>query len=182
MRQLFIPASLIALLLLTACSPSDAPAQGRPAPTTDTELLAHEAHGYCVSYPTGYTAEHPNESETILVVGSLLDVEQPRVYIELGDAAGRTAEQAADALLAEFESTPPGFGTERTETTIKGEPAVVLDGVPGQDISRQVVTVHNDHLYTPAFVPADEELGEVYAQMEDLYNTVIDSFTFLPRE
>jgi hypothetical protein len=182
MRQLFTLASLIAPLLFGACSPSDAPGRGCPAPTTDTELLTHTEHGYCVLYPTGYTAEHPNESETVLVVGSLLNMEQPRAYIEVDDAAGRTAEQVADEVLAEFESVAPGFGIERAETTIKGEPAMVLEGLPGQDISRRIMIVHDERLYTLTFVPADEALGEVYAQVETLYNTVIGSFSFLPRE
>jgi len=182
LRQMLIYLPLLALLILSACSqPSDA-AQGCPAPTGDAELLTREDHGYCVLYPSGYSVEQPNNSETVLVVGSLLNVEEPRAYIEVDEADDRTAEEIADALVAELESAVPDIPIERTELTIDGERAVVLDGVPGQDISRQVVVVRGGRLYILTFVPADESLGDIYTRMKNLYDTVVGSLSFLPAE
>jgi hypothetical protein len=146
-----------------------------PPTTEDTELLIVKEHTYCLLYPSGYTVERPNPEETVLVVGSLLNVSEPRLYIKVSDANGRTLQQAADAVVADF----PGFEIVRSSATIGGQEAVVLDGVPGQDISRQVLTVYAGRLYQFTFVPANQDAGEVYARMQELYTTVADSLVFL---
>ncbi len=69
---------------------------------------------------------------------------------------------------------------ERSVISVGGEDAVVLDGLPGQDINRQVVVVHGDRLYHLTFVPASADYGDLYAQMETLYSTAIDSLAFVP--
>jgi hypothetical protein len=143
------------------------------------QTLTNEEHGYSLHYPAGYDVLHPNEDETVIFVGSLLNVEQPRAYITVQGADGRTAGQVADELAGEFDVD---FGIQRTNIVIDGEKAVVLDHMPGQDTNRQVMVVHNDRLYTLTFVPAGEDYGQVYAQMEKLYATVIDSFTFLAQK
>jgi hypothetical protein len=149
-----------------------------PEAVAGAELLRVEEHGYCLLYPSGYSVERPNPEETALVVGSLLDVSNPRAYIKVTDAGGRTTDQAADAIVTDF----PGFEIVRSSATIGGESAVVLDGVPGQDISRQVVIVRQDRLYHLTFVPASEDAGEVSTRMEEFYQLVVDSLNFLEKE
>ncbi len=141
-------------------------------------VLTNKEHGYSLYYPIGYNVQYPNENETVISVGSLLNVEQPRVYIEVREATGHTAAQVADELMTEF---TVGFDVKRTSVMIDGEEAVVLDNVPGQDINRLVIVVHDDRLYKLTFVPMGEEYGKVYALMEDLYATIINSFRFLSR-
>jgi hypothetical protein len=152
---------------------------GCPTATAGTRVLADEAHGYCLLYPAEYSVERPNPDEAVLVIGSLLNVEQPRAYIAVQDAVGRSAAQAADELTAGFE--PGQFDIARTDTTIAGVDAVLLDHVPGQDINRLVVLVRGERLYTLTFAPADESLGDVFARLEALYATVVDSFRLLPQ-
>ncbi len=148
--------------------------------TADTQSLTFEAHNFCILYPTGYDIEEPTANQIVLYVGSLLNVEHPKAFIEVGDAGGRTAEQVADELVAEVQASMPGYTVERTfGLTVGYEPAWVLENMPGQDISRQVVFVHDGQLYRLTFVPADASAGEVYSEMEDLYATVINSFRFL---
>jgi hypothetical protein len=73
-----------------------------------------------------------------------------------------------------------GFALELSEgIDVGGELGVVVDNVPGQDVNRQLFVVHNGRLYTFLFAPADDERPEMLAQMEDLYETVVDSFTFI---
>jgi hypothetical protein len=92
-----------------------------------------------------------------------------------GDAAGATAGSVADRIVRDFE----GFTLERSAATVAGEPAVVLDGVPGQDINRRVIFVHDGLLYELTFAPADPAQGDAYGQMEALYDLVVKSFRFL---
>ena len=178
--------SLVAIAL-AACSLPSVGATDKPEPQTGgtaaicpeaasgTELLRVEDHGYCLLYPSGYSIENPNPEETVLVVGSLLDVSNPRAYIKVTDAEGRTLEQVADAVVADF----PGFEIARTSATIGGQDAVVLDGVPGQDISRQIVIVRDGRMYRLTFVPASEDAGEIYTRMEQFYQMVLDSLSFI---
>jgi hypothetical protein len=174
---------VLAALTLTACAQEsaadpvsqegDTMKECSPA-TTGTQLLSNAAHGYCLLYPTGYDLVQPNLDETVILVGSLLDVEHPKAFINVQDAAGRTAAQAAD----EVEAGLPGFAIQRSSVTLGGEEAVVLDNVPGQDLNRQLVVVHDGRLYKFTFVPADPGLGDLYIRMEELYSTVINSFEF----
>ena len=66
----------------------------------------------------------------------------------------------------------PGFAIDRPfGVTLGYEPAVRLDGVPGQNLSRQVIVVHDGRAYKLVFVLADEAQGEVYHEMEALYDS-----------
>ena len=144
-----------------------------PEATTDTYLLRNPQHGYCLLYPAGHKVERPNADEVALVVGSLLNVTEPRVGITVTPAAGRTAATYADEIVAGFE----GFEIARSETTVAGEPAIVLDDVPGQDINRQVIFTHEDrlfHLFFSPIDPADTTVMDAFAA------GVLESLTFIP--
>jgi hypothetical protein len=185
--KLFVLGLSVVAIALAACSLPGVGATDKPGSQTGdtaaicpeaasgTELLRVEEHGYCLLYPSGYSIERPNPEETALVVGSLLDVSNPRLYIKVTDAEGRTLEQAADAVVADF----PGFEIARSSATIGGQDAIVLDGVPGQDISRQIVIVRDGRMYRLTFVPASEDAGEVYTRMEQFYQMVLDSLSFI---
>ena len=189
-NKLLIVILIFVMLTLAACSlpgvaaltksrpQKGATAVGCSEVMAGMELLRNEEHGYCLLYPSGYSVERPNPDETVLVVGSLLNVSEPRVYIKVSEAAGRTAAQAADDRVADF----PGFEIKRSNATIAGQEAVVLDGVPGQDINRQIMIVRNGRLYQLTFVPASEDAGEVYVRMEQLYQKVVDSLNFCDKE
>jgi hypothetical protein len=174
---------LLATLALSACVGAGV-AANKPTGMPDNCLeeisgaksLVNKEHGYCLLYPEGYDIFQPNPDEIVLAIGSLLDVEHPRVYIDMTDPAGLDVVQAADQLTADF----PGFNIWRSDDLIiDGESAVVLDQVPGQDLSRQVMVLHANRLYKLVFVPSDESLGDVYNQMKLMYQTVTNSFRFI---
>jgi hypothetical protein len=96
--------------------------------------------------------------------------------IEVSDAGGRTAGEIADEAVAQA-----GFEIERSTMSIAGERAVVLNGVPGQDLLRDVLIVHDDRLYRLRFVqPYPDDPPETVERFETLYDMVIGSLTFLP--
>jgi hypothetical protein len=154
--------------------------EGCPSTTEGTQLLMNSELGYCLLYPTGYDVLHPHENETVLTVGSLLNVDQPRVYVEVKEAAGHSVEQIADKLGAEVSAELPVFEIRQSRIILAGEEAIVLDNMPGQDVSRRVVVIHNGRLYRLTFILADRDARDAYTQMEKLYTTVTDSFNFLP--
>ncbi len=149
----------------------------------DAQVLQNDAHGYCLLYPAGYSSEQPNPDETILYVGSVLDVEHPHLSIEVTGGneggAGQSAAEAANMVINQVKRAMPDFKIEQSQTTLGGEPAIVLDKLPGQDLNRQVLVVRDDRLYRLVFSPADPGQGDAYTEMEALYRMVRESFRFL---
>lgn len=144
-----------------------------PMATDDTYLLRDPRHGFCLLYPAGHKVERPNPDEVTIVVGSLLNTTEPRVGITVTAADGRTAQTLADEIIAGFE----GFEIAQSEITIAGEPAIVLDNMPGQDINRQVIFTHGEQLFHLYFSPVDPaNTGPIDAFAE----TVLGSLTFMP--
>lgn len=82
-------------------------------------------------YPAAYDVQRPNPDETALVVGSLLNVEQPRATIAAQAAAGRSAAQVADELVAGFE--PGLFDIARNTTTVPSSFRLLLPSVTSSD-------------------------------------------------
>jgi len=142
----------------------------------DTRLLVDIVHGFCVQFPAEYDIAYPNESEIMLIKGSMVNVEEPSAHIEVKPAEGVTLAQAADQIAADY--AIPGMDVKRTELTIGGEPAIMLDGLSGQDPNRQVVVIHGANLYHFYFMPMVEKQSDMYKKAEALYKTVVGSFTF----
>ena len=162
--------------------PTPAPAVAPVCPTASegTQLLRNEEIGYCLLYPDGHNRLDPNPTEVCLVPeGPTMACHSANAFIKVEEAAGRTAGQAADAVIADQEAAIPGISIERSELTVAGEEAVALEGLSGVDASRNVVIVHADRLYWLTFIPWDET-REGWVEVETLYDTVINSFTFVP--
>jgi hypothetical protein len=195
-RRYLVPALFAALLMtLSACvalPPSASPtplalAGGEqsaapvdplspcPAVTDTLQRLVVPEGRYCLGYPSEYKVEKPGAGETELVIGGLLDDTNPRAHIRVADAAGSTAEAAAQKVVENFKD----FALDRSTVTVAGEPGILLDKVPGQDINRRVLFVHDGLLYDLMFAPADPG-AEAFAGMRALQDQVLGSFTFLP--
>jgi hypothetical protein len=171
------------LLVLTACVQAEAAAVlgSESKPSCFDEIpgainFVNEAYGYCFAYPNTYELEEINPDVVAVYWGSLLDVEHPKAFIVVQNASGLKAEKVADEIVARY----PGFYIGRnSDLKIDGEAAVMLDGVPGQDISRKVILVHQDLLYVLTFLPADETHLDIYNEMVRLYKTITRSFQFI---
>jgi hypothetical protein len=159
---------------------ADAPLQAGPEcpeATADSQLYRNEAAGYCLLYPAGFTAEETEPGNTVIYFGSMMDVEHPKLFINVTEADGRQLYQIADELTADLAD----FDIERTfGLLVDGEPAEQISRMPGQDLNRQVIILHNGRLYILTFVPDDAAAGPVYEQMEAMYKLTLNSFNFLP--
>lgn len=194
-------------LILAACSPGQAPTPAQATATTapptltipapeltapatlavtpasecpnlldGTQLLRNEPYGYCFLYPEGYLRVDPLPYEICLVPGeSNLACHSANLMLEVEEALGRTAGQAADDLISD---APLPENVQRTNLVVGGEEAVLLDGLGGQDANRRIVMVHDGYLFELWFIPWDEA-GDGFARLQTLYDTVINSFTFL---
>jgi hypothetical protein len=162
----------------TTATPQAGTGTACPSPTDDLQRLVDPVHGYCLAYPAEYKVEKPNPSWTALVIGGGLNAVDPRAHITVTDAQGKTLEEAAQRMEAEYNV---GFDPKRSQTTVAGEPAVVFDGLTGEDVNRRVLFVHDGLLYHLYFAPSDPANADVYGRLETLYKQVIGSFTFIPR-
>ncbi len=155
-----------------------------PEPVTGTTLFTNAADGYCLLLPDGYAVDDSLTSnagggETAVYVDSIMNSSHARLFITVDDAQGRTLEEitaAKEAEISEIQGTPAmwSFGD-----VPDGVWSNQFDQVPGQDLSRQVLMVKDGRLYTLSFIPDDPTAGDVYAEMQTLYDTVMDSFSFL---
>jgi hypothetical protein len=147
-----------------------------PAKAPGMLLLREDGHDYCLLYPEGFETTWPNEEEVVIgEPGSAGN--GPQVFIRESELGGRTVEQAADELLAPFAGLD--FSRiRRSRGILDGEPAVILDGLPGQEINRAVLVAHGGRLYEMTFVPADRT-DERYTAMDALFAIVTSSFRFL---
>ncbi|MCB0196779.1 MAG: hypothetical protein KDJ65_32805 [Anaerolineae bacterium] len=149
-----------------------------PQPADGLKLLVNAADGYCLLYPGAYQVVQLNAGSVEIVLDTLMNHIDPRGSVTVEDAAGRTVEEAAGEILASY--SLPDWNIHQTTMTLGGEEAFVLDNMPGQDINRRIVVVHEDRLYSFYFTPVDASNEEIYQRMAYLYTAIVDSFTFIP--
>jgi hypothetical protein len=142
--------------------------------------LANEEHGYCLLYPADFDLQRPVETEVVLVSPVPEAGDRALAFVEVTDAAGQTTVEAAEAAVTERTGGLPGFDIFRGEITLDGEPAVLLDRLPGQDLTRQIVVVRAGRLFKLTFVPSNPNLVESYDHLQRVFAAVLDSFRFIP--
>jgi hypothetical protein len=103
-------------------------------------------------------------------------------WLEISDSYNRTAEKIADEDMtyAVAQQSVPLENLGRWTVTLGGEEAVVLDGMPGQELQRRVYVVRGQTLYVLAFWPARSENKAASEQMEALYTAVTSSWAWSP--
>jgi hypothetical protein len=152
----------------------DASTGGCPEPATAEELLYTDKDlGFCLLYPATHTVIQLESGNREIVVGDLMNHIDPRISITGTDLAGRSLAQAVDDFLSGYE----GFEITRTDVSLGGQEAVLLDGIPGQDYYRSLFVAHNGLLYQLSVAPYDPNLDNL-AQAEELYTLMLDSFRF----
>jgi hypothetical protein len=140
------------------------------------ELFSSDQLDLCFSYPQGYTQIPYNDAVEIAapdIPGS--DV-KGLFWLEISDSYDRTAEKIADQDM----TYAAGLSVGRWTVPLGGEQAVVLDGMPGQELQRRVYVVHQKTLYVLAFWPTRSENKVAGNQMEALYASVTNSWAWSP--
>jgi hypothetical protein len=175
---------VLVAILLSACAVADVSTptpqvvESTPIPTIvsdTTEFFSSDQLGICFSYPQGYTQIEADAVE--IAAPDLPDSTTKGLFwLEISDAYNRTAETIADQDM----TLATGLNVGRWPMTVGGEPAVVLDGVPGQELQRRVYVVHQQTLYVLAFWPTLSENKAAGDQMEDLYAVVTNSWAWSP--
>jgi hypothetical protein len=137
------------------------------------------ANGFCFAYPPLFQAQ-VNEAGNPVLYGPALDgsVEPLRasLLIEVQVAAeNKTLDEIVDGYLAQFDgmNVPP---IARTELELDGQPAVMLEVVPGREGSRDLLMLHNGTLFHMMFMPSTRDFPQAKTGVELIYNGVVNSF------
>ncbi len=146
-------------------------------PAADQLLLVQESQGYCLLYPATHTVTETVPGSVEVVVDSIMNHIDPRVSIAVEAANGRTVDEVAAQALADY-GLPAGINNPQT-ITVAGEPAIMIDNLPGQDLNRRLFVIHGEQLYSFFFAPIGDEGTVAREQAEALYNSVVESFHFL---
>ncbi len=140
------------------------------------ELFSSDQLGICFSYPQGYAQIPHNDAVEIAAPDLPGSAVKGLFWLEISDAYNRTAEKIADQDM----TYAAGLSIGRWTVTLGGEQAVVLDGMPGQELQRRVYVVHQQTLYILAFWPTRSENKAAGDQMEALYAVVTNSWAWSP--
>jgi hypothetical protein len=178
------------LMLTQAPAPSDTPVVPTEASVSSRGcespgLIAYtSARGdYCFAYPERFTLQTTSADGAPLLSGPALDQgpEPLRASMSI-DVQPVTGEAVLDRLIYSFLSQDyfqgPPASVARAQITLGGQPAEVLEGVPGKLNSRLVMTLHEGNLYTLRFHPS--EMAQTESDLEALYDAVTNTFRFTP--
>ena len=140
------------------------------------ELFSSDRLGLCFSYPQGYAQIPYNDAVEIAAPDLPVTDTKGLFWLEISNSYNRTAEVIADQEMTYVAGLNPG----RWTVTLGGEQALVLDGMPGQDLVRRVYIVRQQTLYILTFSPTRSENKTASDQMEALYAAVTSSWAWSP--
>ncbi len=167
------------LVLLDLTQPQPFPASCKQS---GLYTFANPLKGYCFAYPQDVVIQ-AYEFERPVFLGPALDdsVEprQARLWVETAALPeGGNLQSAVDAFMTGQPQGDPAM--TRTPATLGGEPAELVENVPGQLFSKVLITVKDGMIYYLWFNPADPAVPEVAPDVQRLFETVTGSFAWLP--
>lgn len=140
-------------------------------------------NAYCLTYPNRFSLQEAFSQNLITLRGPATEAgsEAPRASLTvqmIGQASGRSLEQVVDEVTAEYSNLP----LTRSEATLGGEPAVVVEGIPGVAGNRQLWAMHNGAIFHWVLSPTDLDDEAIAADVSAVWEQALDSFTFVPAE
>jgi hypothetical protein len=153
-----------------------------PAPGAGEKLLTGQAGGvgkaYCFLYPADFEVLPGQMEGFASLVGPKYgeDPEALRSNLSIAteDSAGRSLQEYLDAQKADY----PGTVLKQEDISLGGSSAILIQDFPGRLSNKMVFAEHNGIIYVLTFSPNEEAFPEAKADMESLYESVIDSWVF----
>jgi hypothetical protein len=148
-------------------------------------LYVNLVDGYCLRYPALFRVGDVYPPGIANLYGPPLDLHPlspvmaaASLRVE-GPAGDHTLSEAADLWLSHQQTQPP---TQRINGVLGGEPAEIVEYQGELCGVRTIFALYEDKLYALSFYPVDEHFPQAAPDVEELWQTVIDSFAFLPPE
>lgn len=138
-------------------------------------------NAYCFAYPNDFITDPRGLAAISAQPENPANPEEVPVRLDIFSSPA-TAEATLDQLVSDFrkqfEGSQSPISLRQTPITLDGQPAQVLEPVPGRLSSRMVFALYNGRFYQMIFFPVDEP--SVETDLNRLYEAVISTFTFLP--
>jgi len=156
-----------------------------PVETEGTTLYVSTENGLCFLYPSGLTLGDDlfRPEEVVHVVGSLADPNaMETVAVNLAVAYNGPADGLVSAGYANkwVDLNMPGIDVPKETATIGGQPAVVLDNLPGMFAQRGAFVVANGIKYQLALQPRPQDVPKLADEGALAWDTVTQSIVFFP--
>jgi hypothetical protein len=187
------PATLNPQRKATAMSPT--PTMQPPGPETTPQIPAscssqddglaayfNLGNGYCLLYPerfrvgdvtpwmANFYGPPLDKSVEPVQAGFSIQVRQ--------SADGQTLEQVVtEYIQSKVGNTLP---VSRSLTTVGGEAAEIIEGLPGRTGNRQALLIHQDLVYHLVLYPVDDSFPQAGPDVEAVWQAATESLTFLP--
>jgi hypothetical protein len=149
------------------------------------ETYVNAFDGYCFAYPSRFELKTAPTGQPQLY-GPALDSNLDPVRASMGwevEVAVKDAQlsEIVDRYLQQFAGMDLPAIT-RSPIELGGEPAEMLEVVPGREGSRDVFMLHDGTLYHFMFMPSVRDFVQAKNDVEVLYNAVTQSFTFTSKK
>ena len=151
-----------------------------PLGSQETAPYVNPQAGYCLLYPIHFSQQDKAMPDVTIFGGPIADPVNPApsqviLQVRTEAANGRSLSQIIDAAIA----LAGDVEIEQSEDVLAGETAVVLTGLSGNPLSRDLYTIHHGTIYHLRLDPTDFRF--LIPDMTIVWNTVLDSFTFFPQ-
>ena len=135
---------------------------------------------YCLLYPSAFQLKDAAIGR-IGIYGPPLDQTSEPVFAAVmiyneGPANGTSLEEVVNIYV---QNHAEGAVAARQPTTLGGEAAIRVAGLPGRTGSRHIFVVHAGMVYHLSFYPVDPAFPQVATDMQTLWQTVMESFSFM---
>ena len=141
--------------------------------------------GYCFAYPSRFEMQASPTGQPGLY-GPALDQSLDPIRATMGlevEVAVKDAQLSGivDRYLKQFEGmNVPAIA--RSPIMVGGEPAEMLEVIPGREGSRDVLLLHAGTLYHFMFMPSVRDFAQAKNDVEELYSAVTQSFSFTTKK
>lgn len=137
--------------------------------------------GYCLLYPANFRVGDVYPAVTSFY-GPMLDGGAEPIQVGLtvlieGSANGRPVVDVVEDKLGELKMQ--GIPLTDTVGTLGGEPAIVVEGIPGRFGTRQLYAIHNDLIFHVTVYPLDPALPQAAQDVQSVWSLVTATFTFI---
>ncbi len=154
---------------------------GCPVPAEGQALYEDPSGSFCFLYPDRFQMQAPETMSGVSLVGpALSEGPEPVAATLLVNteplAEGATLASTLDEMAANF----AGVSLTRTPATIGGQPAEIVEGLPGRFGSRIAYIPQGQTLVVLTAYPVDAALPEAMPDLEEIWESATSTFTFLP--
>lgn len=145
----------------------------------DSQQFVGPADDYCLVYPAQFVVDNLNPTRIVIEKSTVSSdgLKMPPVILQIVSELAQV-NTVDEVVQQKLQGLPASFTVRKASITLAGEPAVVVEGLPGRVETRQVFVLHDGRLYMLVFSPIDERFPQLQPEVDNLWRTVITSFSF----